>query len=114
MKRNFLIAGLIAGAFWLPVALSAQDTPAAAAAEREENEANYKEVKTKIERLEETREAQQKNLALLLHELHSVREDLDRLKSRNETAATQESIKRLAEKIEEVDKKRLADSKLMA
>ena len=38
---------------------------------------------------------------------------MDRLKSRNESAATQESIKRLADKIEEVDKKRRDDNELV-
>jgi LysM repeat protein len=69
---------------------------------------------TKIEQLEETLQAQQKKFSTLVAEIHALREQVDTLKNRNESAATRESIKELAEKIEEVDKKRLADSKLIA
>jgi hypothetical protein len=49
----------------------------------------------------------------LVDEIHSLRSEVDRLKNRNESAATQESIKRLADKIEDVDKKRQADNELV-
>ena len=116
MKRNFLLAGLAANLLWLPALMHAQDaqeSPAAAAAERENTEANFKQVNVKMELLEEALRTQQKRIGALVNELHTLREEVDRLKSRNESAATQESIKRLADKIEEVDKKRRDDNELV-
>jgi LysM repeat protein len=113
MKPNFLLAGLVANILWSPALMLAQDTPAAAAAERENTEANFKQVNAKMELLEEALRTQQKRIGALVNEIHTLREEVDRLKSRNESAATQESIKRLAEKIEEVDKKRRDDNELV-
>ena len=113
MKRNFIFAGLLAGSVWLSASALAQDSPAADAAAREETESNAKRINIKVEQLEETLQTQQKRIAALVGEVHALREELDRLKSRNENAATQESIKRLADKIEEVDKKRQADNELV-
>jgi len=112
MKRNLLLASLITSWLCTPGALTAQDSPAAAA-EREEIQANYKRVNTKIEQLEETLQSQQKQIATLISEIHSLSGEVDRLKSRNENAATQDAIKRLADKIEEVDKKRQSDNELV-
>jgi LysM repeat protein len=108
MQRNHLLAGLLAALFCACLCLPA--LPQDAAAEREEREANYKRMLLKMEGIEESLQAQSKRITTLVTEINALREDVDRLKSRNESAATQESLKRLAEKIEEVDKKRLADS----
>jgi LysM repeat protein len=113
MKPNFLLAGLVANILWSPALMLAQDTPAAAAAERENTEANFKQMNVKIDLLQEALSAQQKRIGALVNEIHTLREEVDRLKSRNESAATQESIKRLADKIEEVDKKRRDDNELV-
>ena len=116
MKRNFFLAGLVANILWLPALVHAQDaqeSPAAAAAGRENTEANFKQVNVKMELLEEALRTQQKRIGALVNEIHSLREEVDRLKSKNESAATQESIKRLADKIEEVDKKRRDDNELV-
>lgn len=94
-------------------AQDAPESPAAAAAERENTEANFKQVNVKMELLEEALRTQQKRIGALVNEIHTLREEVDRLKSRNESAATQESIKRLADKIEEVDKKRRDDNELV-
>jgi LysM repeat protein len=116
MKRNFLSAGLIANLLCLPALVQAQDTqetPAAAAAERENTEANFKHINVKVELLEEALRTQKNRTTALVDEIHALRQEVDRLKSRNESAATQESIKRLADKIEEVDKKRRDDNELV-
>lgn len=113
MKRKILSASLLAGLLCLPCAAEAQDSPAAAAAERENIEANFKQMGTKMELLEESLRTQQKRITALVDEIHALREEVDRLKTRNESTATQESIKRLADKIEEVDKKRQADNELV-
>jgi LysM repeat protein len=114
MKPRSLFSGLLMGLFLFPASVFAQDSPAAETAAREESDANYRRMNTKIEQLEETLQAQQKKFTTLITEIHALREQVDILKNRNESAATRESIKELAEKIEEVDKKRLADSKLIA
>lgn len=112
MKRNLLLAGLLASTLCSVDSLQAQESPAAAA-EREELQANYKRVNSKIEQLEETLQALQKQIGTLVSEVHEMRGEIDRLKTRNENAATQDAIKRLAEKIEEVDKKRQTDNELV-
>lgn len=112
MQRIELLAGLLASLLCVSFTARAQD--AATAALREEQEANYKRVILKLEGIEETLQLQAKRTAALASEISTLRDEVDRLKSRNESAATQESIKRLAEKIEEVDRKRLADSEMVA
>jgi len=111
MKPLFICAGLLAGLLCPPASLPAQD--ATTAAEKEEAETRYKNVETRIEKLEETLQLQQKKMNSLVEEIHSLKEENDHLKNRNETAALQERIKHLAEQLEEVDKKRLADNKLV-
>lgn len=113
MKQNVLLAGLLAVLSCWCAPAGAQESPVAAAAQREEMEANFKRMNAKVEQLEETLQTQQKRMAALVEEIHSLRDEVDRLKTRNESAATQESIKRLAEKVEEVDKKRIADNELV-
>lgn len=115
MKRMLILTGWLAGVLGClaPISAPAQDTPAANIAAREEAEANAKRINAKVEQLEETLQAQLKRVNALVDEIHSLRSEVDRLKNRNESAATQESIKRLADKIEEVDKKRLSDSELV-
>ncbi len=114
MKWNLLFSGALAGAFLLASPIIAQESPAAAAAEREEMEANFKRMNSRVEQLEETLQTQQKRMAALVDEIHSLREQVDKLKAKGESTATQESIKQLAEKIEEVDKKRVADNELIS
>ena len=109
MKWNLLFSGLLAGSFLCASPLAAQES-ATAAAEREEMEVNFRRMKSNVEQLQETLQTQQKRMADMVAEIHSLREQVDRLKAKGESTATQESIKQLAEKIEEVDKKRLADN----
>ncbi len=113
MKWNLLFSGLLAGSFLCAGPLVAQESPVAAA-EREEREANFKRMASRVEQLEETLQNQQKRMGVLVDEIHSLREVVDRLKAKGESTATQESIKQLAEKIEEVDRKRMADGELVS
>ena len=116
MKRNYLLPGLLANILCLPLLTSAQDapeSPAAAAAQRENIETNFKQMNTRMDLLEEALSTQSKRIGRLVDEIHTLRQEVDKLKSRNESAATQESLKRLAEKIEEVDKKRQDDNELV-
>ena len=90
MKRNFLLAGMLANVLWFPALSHAQDapaSPAAAAAERENTEANFKQVNMKVELLEEALRTQQRRITTLVDEIHTLRQDLDRLKSVRELIA---------------------------
>jgi uncharacterized protein YhaN len=109
MKRNILVIALLA-AFVQPAALRAQQDSPTAAAEREQAEERYRTVIKRLEAAEESNAALQKNVTALRDEVRRLKDELDRSKSKNESVATQESIKYLAEKIEEVDKKRMADN----
>jgi hypothetical protein len=116
MQRNYFLAGLSAG-FWvvlvgIVVPVRAQDA-ATLAAIREDYETNHKQLLARVEKMEEAHQAQQKTFARLVEEFHALREEIDKLKSRNDSAATQKALKDLQEKIEEVDRKRLADGELM-
>lgn len=114
MQRKFLFAAALAGALLPASPLIAQETPATIAAEREEMEANYKRMSLRVEQMEDTLQNQQKRIATLVEEIHNLREQVDKLRAKGESTATQESIKQLAEKIEEVDKKRIADNELIS
>jgi septal ring factor EnvC (AmiA/AmiB activator) len=109
MKRNLLVIVLLA--LLLPLAPSpAQQDSSTAAAEREQAEERHRTLTKRLAGLEESIAAFQKNVTALRDEVRRLKDELDRSKSKNETSATQESIKYLAEKIEEVDKKRIADN----
>lgn len=114
MQRKFLFAAALAGALLPASPLIAQETPATLAAEREEMEANYKRMSLRVEQMEDTLQNQQKRIATLVEEIHNLREHVDKLRAKGESTATQDSIKQLAEKIEEVDKKRIADNELIS
>ena len=111
MKRQLIFAGWLAACLGSSFPACGQD--AAALAEREEAEARYKRISARVQEMEETLQAHQKTIMKLTEEIHRLSEDVFRLSSKNENAATQESIKRLAEKIEEVDRKRQADNDLI-
>jgi LysM repeat protein len=111
MKRQLILAGFLAASLGANFQILAQD--AAAIAEREEAESRYKRTNARVQELEETLQAHQKTIMRLTDEVHRLSEDVSRLTSRNENAATQESIRKLAEKIEEVDRKRQADNDLV-
>ncbi len=85
----------------------------AAAAEREEREANFRSMRALIEQLNETIQSQNRRMNSLVEEVHHLREQVDRLKNKAESTATQDAIKQLATKIEEVDGKRQKDNELL-
>lgn len=109
MKRIFIVITLLAAVLGNS-RLGAQQDPATAAAEREQAEERHRSMVARLEGLEASLAAIQKNVTALRDEVRHSKDELDRFKTRNEGAATQENIKRLAEKIEEVDKKRQADN----
>src|SRR4051794_34876906 len=82
-----------------------------ALAEKQEAEERYKRMSATIQELQDSIHAQQQTIAKLSEELRNTKDEVSKLSNANKEAATQESIKRLAEAIEEVDKKRLSDNK---
>jgi uncharacterized phage infection (PIP) family protein YhgE len=113
MKRKLLVIALLAAFVPPPAPLRAQQDSPTAAAEREQTEERHRTLTKRLDGIEESIAAFQKNVTALRDEVRRLKDELDRSKNKNESAATQESIKYLAEKIEEVDKKRLNDSELV-
>jgi len=107
MKRiAFLLLGL-AGVVSLPIHSTAQDAAAAAAvAAKQEADERYQRINTTLESLIAAQEAQKKTIAKLREELNQVRDDSARGGSKY---ATQEDLKRLTDKIAELDKRRIED-----
>jgi outer membrane murein-binding lipoprotein Lpp len=106
IKRPLLLAALV-GAFSF-LAGNAQDNPATAAAAREESD-RYQRLSSRIDDLEMAFQRFQKDLDKLDSQLRGIREQLSRANDSSHQAATQESIKRLSDAIEEVDRRRLKD-----
>jgi LysM repeat protein len=114
MKRNPLLHALVASVILaITIPAPAQDSAAAAAAERADREANYLNIKATLEQLNETLQSQQRRMNTLVEEVHNLREQVDKLKNKAESTATLDAIKQLATKIEEVDTKRQKDNDLV-
>jgi TolA-binding protein len=107
MKRHFLSLCLASAAL-LPLAAPAQDITSVA--EREQNEERHRAVTARLDRIEETQQSYQKRLNDLREENSRLRNEIDKLKNKNESAATQEALKKLEDAILEVDKKRQSDN----
>jgi len=89
----------------------AQAQDAVAAAAREEAAENYRNLSARVERLEEANHAYQNRIEKLERELFRVRDELERVKNRNENAATMDKITKLQDAIKQVDEARLDDNK---
>src|SRR5262249_36010020 len=76
------------------------------AAERAENEERFKTLNAKIDQLVEANETCQKKITRLAADVDKLKEEVER--SRNDTM--KDTVKRLEDAIQEVDKKRLADN----
>ncbi len=105
MKRFFLLVLLGFGLFHVPS--FAQDaTTAAAIADRQGEEERYKRMAADIESLLAANLALQKKISALDAELQKVREE----QSKNtKDSSTAESVRKLADAIQEVDRKRESD-----
>ena len=86
--------------------LSAQNSPAAAAAAREEMEERWKQLQSDIQSLLATQQSQQRKINALFEEIKALREEKSKTDNRY---ASQEEVRHLTEKLAEVEKKRLAD-----
>ncbi len=72
--------------------------------------ADLEQLKADVERLMATNLEQQKRIAELTRQLQAVREEANRLKSDPAVASLSEQVRKLSDKIEEVDRKRLGDA----
>jgi len=109
MKRFsiFLIGCLLL----ITPATRGQDAAAAAAkAERDAAEERYKRLNSAVEDLLAAQTEQQKRIAALAKEVESLREQQSRPRA---SYASEEDLRRLAEKIQEIDKKRADDKELI-
>ena len=104
MKR-FLLLLLAAGMLHLPLLAQTSNT-ASAIADKQESDERYKRMTADVESLLAANLALQKKISALENELQKVREEQSRSANNNNTT---ESIKRLADAIQEVDKNRIAD-----
>jgi len=108
MIRSCLFAGLLL--LPLGAARAADDTPAAVA-EREAAEEREKRINARMEDMEKSIQGYDKRMSLLNDDLRGLREEINKLRESNGDSQTRESIKKLRDDIEEVDKKRLEDNK---
>jgi LysM repeat protein len=109
MKRLPIL--LIACLLLATPALRGQDAAAAAAqAEREAAEERYKRLNSAVEDLLAAQTEQQKRIATLAREIENLREQASKPTG---NYASQEDLRKLAEKLQEIDKKREADKELI-
>jgi len=114
MKR-LLVWGLavVAASLWPGARLAAQDATAAdaaAVAEKQYLEERYQRLQTAVEDLQATQARLQKRIGGLAGELHALREEHARAATR---AVTHDDLKKLWDRIQELDRKREEDKKLI-
>jgi len=114
MKRQVILCALLAGFTSAVPQLRAQDTPASPAAviqRQEADEERYKFMSADIEKLKENNQALVQRLNELRDEIRRLSEELARANSnKDKDLATREDLKHLADKIREVDDKRISDN----
>lgn len=108
MKRLFL--SILLAASVVHFTARAQESTAAAIAEKQAAEERYKRLSADVESLLAANVAMQKKISALEAELQNVREEQLRTANKNDNEA---AIKKLADAIEEVDKNREADKKMI-
>jgi hypothetical protein len=114
MRRHVLIIGLLISQ--IPCAtltLHAQETPPAAPVAALDTDENYKALNARMEDLATSNEVLTKNLNKMRDEVLKLSTEVERANDKNKDSATMESIKALKSAIEEVDKKRIEDQKLV-
>jgi vacuolar-type H+-ATPase subunit I/STV1 len=112
MKRPCMIAALGVGLLVPPVSHGA-DASLEALAARKEIEEFIRDTNTRLKNLEESLQAQQQRIVQLEDENRNLRQDLARATAnKNNNAAHDQAISKLDDKIQDVDKRRLADNKL--
>lgn len=115
MKR--VLCALVSCAFlilWIPC-LSAQDGGAAARAERMEMEDRYRRMNDSVRQLISANTALQSRVSALAEDMRRLRAEVQAEKSRSSSHAShyvsQDELRVMAKKIQEIDEKRQADKK---
>jgi predicted nuclease with TOPRIM domain len=98
MKRQTLLCVLLTGLSFIPLTLFCQDAE------------DFKRLTTDIEDLKATLQSCQQRLNEQRDEIRRLTDELARANSNNKDLATREDVKHLADKIKEVDEKRLSDN----
>jgi prefoldin subunit 5 len=102
MKRQLFLGTLIV-AFGLAATIAQDNSPAAA----QDVENRFQRLSSRIDDLEVSFQRFQKDLDKLESDIRGLRDQVSRVADNAGNAANQESIKRLADAIEEVDRKRV-------
>src|SRR5687768_8748326 len=105
MKRQLFLGALIV-AVGLAATIAQDNSPAGAVA-REDVENRFQRLSSRIDDLEVSFQRFQKDLDKLESDIRGLRDQVSRVADNAGNAANQESIKRLADAIEEVDRKRV-------
>lgn len=114
--RRFVWIFLIAALAWVPMPkVLAQDADAAAAeARRQAEEERYRRLNSVIEQLQADQVAIINKLNKLGDEIGRLKEEIERVKSKPApNYATPEDVRRLADKVQELDQKRDAERRQM-
>ncbi|MDX1951955.1 MAG: LysM domain-containing protein [Verrucomicrobiota bacterium] len=91
-----------------------EDNPAVAMAARQAQEERIKSLAGMVEDMRDAYEVQQRRIATLSSELSTLREQLrEEYQFTREKLVTREDLKKLAEKVQEIDTNREADKKLI-
>lgn len=109
MKRCFILF-LVLASFLRFSALAQTASTAAAIAEKQDTEERFKRMSADLESLQSANTLLQKKLSALDEEMRKLREEQTRAAN---NSSAQDDLKRLAEKIQEVDKKRADDRDLI-
>jgi LysM repeat protein len=111
MKRIFLLAAVGVCLLRLPATGQDAATTAAAVAAREESEERFRQLAADMENLHAANQALEQKITSLEEEIRQLREAQARAASNSNV---QDDLKRLAEKIEEVDRKRAEDKRAIS
>lgn len=109
--KQLLVFMVFASTFIAP-SLRAQNA-AAVIAERQEADERYKRMAADVESSLAANVTLQKKIFALENELQKLREDVSQLRKASNNDHTSESLRKLTEKIQEVDRKREADKELI-
>jgi len=112
MKR-FLLLLLLATGLLRPSLQGQDSNTASAIADKQAAEENFKRLSADLESMLAANLALQRKVSALENELLKVREEQSLLRNASQNNNTAESLKTLAEKIQEVDRKRQADKELI-
>ena len=114
---KFSLSLLILCLAWMPGRLSAQNAAADAALERKANEERFTRLNATVANVLDTQEVLQQRLSELEKRLHSLGQEINKLKDDSSRAntrqVTREEFSALVEKLKEIDKKREEDKKLI-